>query len=126
MTYDDPHDDPNNYFSTPPLVTVEQANPPERIPMDYTDPNAYPVDAPPPVPTGSQVGTATGTFVKSLFNILMPRSQQPQYVQPVQQPLPGWVIPVAIGAGVLVLMAVMRRRGGGKRRVAGYRRRSRR
>jgi len=88
------------------------------------DSTAQPVSAPPMVSADSGSGSWSSvlTGVLDIFGRKVnPVGYNPQGLMPQQQPgLPSWVIPVSIGAGVLLLTAVMV--SGRRASVAGYRR----
>lgn len=108
----DPRQDPSNYFTQPPLVTVEQAwaqpgIPVERIPEEGTG--------------GAGIFTQIGWGIRRLFGQKIDQAisqtfynnqgypTYPQYVaQP--EPMPAWVTPVVIGGVVLGAVVLLRRR----------------
>ncbi len=110
---EDPAADPSNFYSMPPVVTVEQA---------WAQPGATQER----LPDGSVPGlvTSISNLVRSLFgrqinqavdHALNPNGYEvyPAY-QPVEEPMPAWVVPVVAVVGATVLVALVR--GGGRRK----------
>lgn len=87
----DPGTDPNNpdnWFTNPPLVTVEQAWPPPAPAEPASDPTPY-------------INLAVDIFGRAVA--------RPGVVYaPPPAPLPGWVVPAAIAGGVLFLLSLMK------------------
>lgn len=78
------------------------------------------------VPEGSSKGffDIASQLVGGFVNIFGQRVNPPQYTAPPPSSTPSWLVPVAVVGGAVVLGSVFM--AGKSRRMAGYRRRSRR